>query len=278
MVYGRNLETLKFGRKLTATKVPTVEVRCYDPREGRTRWARYPVTAPAPASGIFGVTDPPRPSRANEVPPSGSVPDDKIETFTLEGINDPATLARAAASIWEQIGRQELEGSLETHDAWSWDKPVASADLLRAKAGDAIELLVASADPSSLEVGESATDAQQLAALTRQGRAAYLQSIGWSEEVAQRFAALQDATQFQTIFRVKNVQLGWDAADGLKVAVEFINFLEIRETADQTAAREAAALEEPNVLALEVTELIGDPTGGGNILSLEETEIVGDAS
>lgn len=274
MVYGRNLEKLSFGRKLGGTKVPTVEVRSYDPRLGRTRWARFPVPPGSVASGIFGITAPPRPARANEVPPSGSVPDDKIQTFTLEGIVDPTTLAEAAQSIWEQIGRQELEGAFATHDAWSWDTPVAAADLLTARSGDAIELLVASSDPQNLPPGASVTDAQEIAAMTEARRARYLESIGWSSEVAERFAALQSATSFQTIFRVQNVQLGWDRDEGLQVSVDFINFLEIREDAARNQASDD--LSAGRIQTLEVTDIVGDPNAANNVTSLEPIDIEGD--
>jgi hypothetical protein len=272
MVFGRNLEKLTFARKLSATKVPTVEVRSYDPRLGRTRWARFPVPPGGITSGVFGTTEPPRPARANEVPPSGSVPDDKIQTFTLEGISSPSALSAAAESIWEQIGRQELEGSFSTHDAWSWDTPVASANLLTVRSGDAIELLVAAADPQDLPTGASITDAQEIAAMTRANRARFLESIGWSQEVARRFAALQDATQFQTIFRVQNIQLGWDKDEGLQVSIDFINFLEIREDAGRNELADDAAV--GRVTTLDLTEIEGDPNAG--VISLEPIDIVGD--
>lgn len=229
MVYGRNLENLGFSRKLGGTKVPTIEVRAYDPALGRTRWARYPVPGTAPRSGVFGQTEPPRVARANEVPPSGQNPDDRILTFTLDGITNPATLADAAESIWHQVGRQEIEGKFKTADAWSWEQPVGGVDLLRLRPGDAIELLVASAETADLARGTTLTSATEVRGLQREARARYLESIGWSRRVAERFAALQDATAFQTIFRSQNLRIVWDVEDGLTIEADFVNFLEIRE-------------------------------------------------
>lgn len=229
MVYGRNLESLSFTRKLGGTKVPTIEVRAYDPALGRTRWARYPVPGSAPRSGVFGQTDPPRPARANEVPPSGQNPDDRILTFTLDGITDPDTLARAAESIWHQVGRQELEGKIKTYDPASWEMPFEGVDLLRLRPGDALELLVASPETAELSRGTTLASATEIRGLQREARAQYLQSIGWSRRVAERFAELQDATAFQTIFRSQNLRISWDVDDGLSVEIDFVNFLEIRE-------------------------------------------------
>lgn len=233
MVYGRNVETLSFSRKLSGTKVPTVEIRSYDDQIGRTRWARYPVPGTAPRSGIFGVTDPPRPARANEVPPSGSNPDDRIQTITLDGITDPDTLAQSAESIWHQIGRQELEGNFRTSDVASFGAEIEAVDLLRLRAGDPVELLVASAQTAELARGATLASATEIRGLQREARSQYLQSIGWSEDVAERFAVLQDAVSFQTVFRVQDVRLSWDQDEGVGVEVDFINFLEIRELEEQ---------------------------------------------
>lgn len=233
MVYGRNLKTLSFTRKLGGTKVPTIEVRCYDPAIGRTRWARYPVPGSAPTSGIFGQTDPPRPARANEVPPSGSNPDDRVMTQIVQGITDPAVLATAAESIWHQVGRQELEGNFDTDEVASWEEPQQGVDLLRLRSGDPVELLVASSETSQLRHGETLASATEIRGLQREARAAYLENIGWSSEVAERFSSLQDAVSFQTIFRTQDVRLTWSQDSGLEVAVDFINFLEIRELGEQ---------------------------------------------
>ena len=232
MVYGRNLKKLGFARKLGGTKVPTIEVRAYDPALGRTRWARYPVPGNAPRTGVFGQTAPPRPARANEVPPSGQNPDDRIATYTLDGITDPETLASAAESIWHQIGRQEIEGKFSTDDLWSFDRPVEQVDLLRMRPGDAVELLVAS--PETEELAESLTSATEIRGLQRQARAEYLRSLGWSEAVAQRFAELQDATSFQTIFRTQNIRIKYSANDGIGIEADFQNFLEIRELGEES--------------------------------------------
>lgn len=239
MVYGRNLESLGFSRKLGGTKVPTIEVRVYDPALGRTRWARYPVPGTAPRTGVFGTTDPPRVARANEVPPSGQNPDDRILTFTLSGITDPETLAAAAESIWHQVGRQEIEGKIKTSDAWSWEQPIEGVDLLRLRPGDALEILVASPETAELSRGTTLTNATEIRGLQREARAQYLESIGWSRQVAERFAALQDATAFQTIFRVQNVRIVWDVDSGLTIECDFSNFLEIRELR-QEAPREGS--------------------------------------
>jgi hypothetical protein len=210
MVYGRNLKSLSFKRRMGGQKVPTIEVRCYDPSLGRTRWARHPVAEGQAASGVFGESDPPRPTRANHIAPSGAQPEDRIEA--------------TAESIWQQIGRQEIEGSFSTDDVDSFESEIA-ADLLALRTGDAVELLVASAS----DLRESTASATELEGLSLEARARYLQSVGWSEGVARRFAQLQEAVSFQTTFRVQSAQFSFDQDDGISITVDFINFLTVRE-------------------------------------------------
>lgn len=241
MIYGRNISDLNMSRKLSSTKVPTVEIRCYDPDIGRTRWARYPVPGTAPRSGIFGETDPPLPVRANDVPPSGNVPDDKVLTYTLNGITNPATLAAAAESIFHQTGRQEMEGNFSTKDVWSWEqyedgnavglrpRSVDAADLLRVRSGDPVEIVIAKFERGGAEPGEEPFNAGELAAMTGSARENFLRGLGWSQEAAERFARVHDELAVQTVFRVGNIRIEFDGDSGFRLAVDFINFLEIRE-------------------------------------------------
>ncbi len=54
MVWGGNLESLSISRKLAGVTTPTIEVRSYDPQQGRQLWARHPVLDGEPTSGILG--------------------------------------------------------------------------------------------------------------------------------------------------------------------------------------------------------------------------------
>lgn len=240
MVYGQNLEELQFVRRLQGVKVPTIEVRSYDASVGRTRWARYPVRDGERSSGVFGVDNPPRPLRANEVTPSGANPTETIRVMTVTGIHDPTTLQRVARNAFEQIGRQEIEGGFSTSEVSSYDRPPDAADLLLALPGDAVEVLVVSAPPPG---GEGAISTlAEMQAFTRQRRADYLRGLGWPEAVARRFAALQEATSFQTVFRVLDVRLEYDSDQGIKVAVNFMNYVVVREERTTRIGRFGASL------------------------------------
>lgn len=229
MVYGRNLSSLEFTRKVGGVKVPTYEVRCYDSERGRTLWARYPVADGQRASGVLGIDEQPGPGRANEVPPSGSNPDEGIRVMLVSGITDTDVLARVARGMFEQTGRQEITGRFETSDAWSYDTEPELADLLTLKSGDAVELLVSRAGTTEDEAVGSNTTLAQIQAMDRRRRSDYMVGLGWSRAVADRFAALQDATGFQTTFRVSEVSISFDPDSGLRISVDFMNYIVVRE-------------------------------------------------
>lgn len=229
MVYGRNLAHLEFTRKLGGVKVPTIEVRCYDSTLGRTRWARYPAS-PGNEFGVFGTNDPPTtPRRANEPSVSGHAPTERIQTYLVRGVCDGQRLYQVARNLFEQIGRQEIEGNLETDDVASVDAPEGVvADILGLDTGDTVELLVSGTGPIPDTTGMTAA---QIQGLSREARAAYFRRIGWSADVAQRFAELQDSTAAQTVFRVQNARLSFDVEQGLHTVVDFVNYITVREDA-----------------------------------------------
>ena len=233
MVYGRNLAHLEFTRKLGGVKVPTIEVRCYDPHLGRTRWARYPVRSGEHTSGVFGTTDPPAAIRPNEPGISGAAPTDRIQTILVSPMVSGEALAGVARGMYDQIGRQEIEGNLETSDVASWDiitdTPLATdqADLLKIQPGESLELLVAPHDPARPTATPGSV--ASLATLSREGRAQYLMGLGWEEPVARRFSEAQDGAGFQTIFRVQNSRVTFDVDEGIKIKLDFINYITVRD-------------------------------------------------
>lgn len=241
MVYGRNLESLQFSRKLGGVNVPTVEVRCYDPSIGATRWGRYPVGEGQLSAGVFGQTNPPRPSRVSAATPSGTNPSDTIQTFQVRSLNSSEQCASVARGLYEQIGKQEIEGHFESNEIGDWntelDVPGHLANLLTMTAGDSVEILVAPHDDTRSEVAR--ITAAVLQALPRDARADYLERLGWDRAVAERFAELQDASGFQTVFRVQNVRMSMDEDDGFALKCDFINYITVRN--DAQAVPEADA-------------------------------------
>lgn len=264
MVFGRNLESLEFDRKLGGNKVPIVEVRAYDPTIGRVRWARWPTDTGQPKSGVGGITARPPKAFPNQPTPSGSVVDENVSIFTLDrAILGVGSLERLARQMFNQIGRQEIEGNFATKEVSSWNLnadrsfPTEDADLLDLRSGDPVELLVAPRDPRFPE--ETPNSTASIAALPARSREDYFVKQGLPQEVARNFARLQEAAAFQTVFRANNVRIEMDHAAGMSIKVDFINYITVHEDAIKDAS--PADVDE-QVAATSVSQGMEDELGG----------------
>lgn len=237
MVWGANLSSVTFERKLGGVRSPTIEIRCADPAIGRTRWARYPVLDGEPSSGILGKEGSPQPvqSRANKISPNGQS-QEEVQVEIVRGVTDLEALERIAANSYEMISRQELHGSFETDDLESFDT-TEEADLLDLQPGNPIEILVARpesqrASDAPSTSSDNETTLQKLNGMSSGARAAYLRSLGFAEKVAQRLAAAQERVRLLPLFRTKNANIAFSVDEGVRISVDFENYVVVREDTD----------------------------------------------
>jgi hypothetical protein len=248
MVWGRNIKTLRVARKLGGIKTDTIEVRSYDATIGRTRWARYPVLQGEPTSGILGQAGSPQPTatRANNVGPTGKA-DESVRVLSVPAVSDLKTLERVAESVFNEIGRQEIEGELETDDFESFDSQ-EEADLLRLLPGEPVQVLVALpvdtggalSAPSAEKPARASSSLQELTAQSVAARADYLASLGMSQRTAERLAIAQEKVRLISTFRVSKVAISWDTEDGVSLAISFYNFIVVREAPNDATGGNAA--------------------------------------
>lgn len=229
VLYGQNLEELRFNRKIQGMDVPIIEVRSYDPDIDRTRWARAPDARNGKRlSGVIGVTDPPLGHKANRVYPSG-VSEERIMTFPVDDVTSEEGLLGIARVIYDEIGRQEITGHWATHDVTSiqrtGQRPPEPGDLLRLDAGDAIEVAVA-APSEELPAG---TSLQELSSMSISRRRAFLKEAGHSDKTADTISRTQQTVVAQTtVFRIATLSIEWSIDSGLALAADFQNFIQIR--------------------------------------------------
>lgn len=242
MSYGQNLTSWKLSRKFSREKVPTIQVRCYDPTIQRSRWGQWPVYHGHKTSGVFGIDLPPKPERPNDVSASGKA-EEQVQIYTVKGLSDGGTLAEAARAIYEQIGRREIEGTIETREVTSLpaedpSKPLPEeGDLLNLQSGDPIEAVIASlnaasnGDTTNTQAGGSLNSAQQLTSMAPGQRREYLVQLGYSQKAAQQIADSYDRIRLLKVFRVHNVDINFEAGEGIDISIGFQNFLVVREAA-----------------------------------------------
>lgn len=246
MVFGRNIKTLEFARKMSGITTQTIEVRSPDPDIGRTRWARYPVLNNEPSCGILGDPNSPQPvvSRPQKVSPLGK-PDEQVLVMNIARVSDLEALKRIAENAFQEIARQEIEGSFETDDLDSFkesgdstDMLFPEQDLLDLNPGDTVTMLYAAPNTSAQgdpyqetekEGKRSSASGQELASMTFARRRDYLTGLGMSPSVAHRLAAVAEGIPMANSFRVGTVNIDFDVDDGISVGCSFYNFITVRE-------------------------------------------------
>lgn len=252
LFYGRDLLDLSFTRKLEGVNQQTIEIRVPDPTIGRTRWARYPVLQGEPTSGVLGVTNPVT-SRPNKVTPAGT-PEERILTFEFDKVWESKTLEGMAKQVFEQVARQEIQGSLST-------RLLRVQRLARARVpgigrvrlerrsildmwpGDSVLVLVAPAQEVATALQTQVTVVQQtykeLAQTEFARRLEALVAVGLSRSTAEKVARAQELVNNGSKFQVHGVKFEYSADDGLGVTVDFQNFVAVRDEEADTAVRAA---------------------------------------
>ncbi len=220
LVFGRDIETLKFERKLTGVKVPVIEVVSYD-TSGDTRGEGRLLKAQFPPSNE-------KAARTTSVPPSGKSPETSVIRVNAPGIKNKDRLLEIAKDLYQEIGRQEMGGSAETKNLTSFGGNNDDPDLVRLRPGDPVEFRV---DASGL--GVFPPPINELT--NEEGRSfeeqveAVKQRVG-DENLARVLVAANrgEVADLQRTFRVANVSYSWSKDSGIAIAFDFQNFVEAR--------------------------------------------------
>ena len=232
LVVGNNLATMKFKRKMGGRGRPHT-VRCVsldlssrDRTQNRLIEARWPPEAPAVRTGRNNA-------QAQNVAPSGNRSTEDVLTFPIQGIRSQERLQVIARSLFEEIGRQEISGSFETHNLASFGGGNADPDMLRANPGDAIEVV---RDSSSYREGTTSP----------QGAMADHYNAPYGEMVADYTQRLGDANlaralvatargrvnEVQRTFRLASLTLDWTQDNGINVSGEVQNYVIVRNSVE----------------------------------------------
>lgn len=250
MVYGRNVQSMSFTRKVGGHKAPTIEARCYSAKQGRAIWARYPVLDGNKAAGVKQKDPEGRPTRPTQTGSSGARTSDTVKVIQTQGYDDIESLQAFAENYWYAMSKQEIEGTIETTDIDSFSVGDADTgvseptlggfgDLLRLQPGDALELLIASAVPEGSPAPENdpgPASAQRIASMAVSRRSAYLQELGYDRKTADLLANAYNDPGFPSVFRVKDVTYDFDADDGLHTTIGFVNFVAVPDERKTTKA------------------------------------------
>jgi len=225
MVFGKDIQHLKFERKFGGMVVPSVRVVSYDgdnPAKGA-------------ANRLLDVTYPPDDGsadsrRTSRVGSSGKGATTDEIYLSYPGIKSRAALQTIAESLYTEIGRQELGGAVSTKNLSSFGGGNHDPDLLLLRPGDPVEIRTVDSGLQTyppftselLDHTSKSFEAEVAAVAKRLGDKDLAFYI-----VASARGNLQQLTR---TFRVANVKFDWSAESGVGIAFDFQNFIEVRYT------------------------------------------------
>jgi hypothetical protein len=233
LIYGKNVKSIEFQRKLGRHKGFNVLVRCMDVSNGRVLTAKIPLEATAAWCRATGVK-----KKEVTVPvvrqdgTLGKEGDKDVKpapyiTFRLTGVTNKPALIEKGQAIYEEMSRQQLEGTLETKEMLIPEAGVTESEgaLVRDEDGarvfDLLKLRVGT--PLLIEI-----DPQDLTEMSRfstnAARAAFLISREYPADVAGVIASA--VGKFSPYFFTKAVTFSM-GDDGFRAKIDFINFIEL---------------------------------------------------
>ncbi len=219
-IYGKNIQSLSFSRKLGRQKGINILVRSINqkranpvikveiPKEANSDWLKE-LNLPKNAAGnyeqvIKGLDKDGKPTeKAAPYLPFNIADIEKKENLILRGQN-----------IWEEIGRQQIDGELKTKDMRYIGKDDEEFNMLKIRNGTPVEIAIDQGDMKGLE-GESSIPK----------KTQFLIERGYDRDVANAFATT--FKKFGTKFYTKSVEFTINKDDGFSMSLEFLNFIEI---------------------------------------------------
>lgn len=204
-VFGKNVQSMKFGRKFATVPSMNIEVRCYDTARKKTLVARFPLKG----------------DRVKSLNP-GNASDEKWIVKTVSGIKDEATLRILAQGIYEQVTRNELSCRFVTKNLGSYGGGNLDPDALDALAGDAIDVRV-------MRDGDTGNSVQLTALATATRGADFMRSLGFSDRFANAYQKAVNHIGLPSTFRVKTMGGQFDGqSTGITLDFDLMNYIEVR--------------------------------------------------
>jgi hypothetical protein len=235
-VYGRNIKNLTYKRKIGRKKNFNVIVRSVVEKE--VLEAKVPAEATAEWSKTTGIAI--GEVKLPEIGPNGE-PVDKAKwraapymSFRVPNCKDKSHLITIAEGIYEEVSRQQIEGSFETKEMTtsllksggtdkngkailvdSYRNDPNAFNILKLRNGTPIQITV---DQGDLKGIASESDVNK--------RTQYLLRRGYPQAVANIFA--KTLSQFINVYYTKQVRFSIDNESGFKAQIDFLNFIDTK--------------------------------------------------
>jgi hypothetical protein len=206
-VYGRNIDTLSFKRKITRFGPTNIEVRCYSGKRKKTLVVRFPLKGDRVVKAI-----------------PGDQTDQKWSVVRVTGVDDEATLRVVAQGYYESFGRSELEVNFSTKNLASFGGDSLDPDCFDAEAGDTVEIEVTREQDSYNTIASIEEQVSTRAADS-------LKAIGYDAKLANAYQSAVNNVGYPTTFKIRDLTFDWDDSDGVKIHGTAVNYVEVRSNA-----------------------------------------------
>lgn len=221
-IYGGNIKDLRFKRKLGRAKNYNVKLVSANLQKKTVLEALIPKEAiSADFIADFGnveITIPQLDKDGKKIDPPKVA--DYI-TFPVPNVNDKETLIRMAEDVYEEMSRQQIEGSLSTFEMEIPEEVENEVEFntmpvlfSKMRNGTAIKIYLSQDELG--EINSSSTWAQKRNFLFRRG---------YPLEVANSFA--ESLNRINTALYVKSVKFELDQENGFSMDIDFINFIDL---------------------------------------------------
>lgn len=216
-VYGKNIKSLSFKRKLGRQKGFNIRVVSLDLEGKRTVEAKIPEEASTEFSKALGLAKERIKIKSQKSDGTIAEKDAPFFTFRLADIRSKDHLIAVGESIFEEIGRQQIEGDFETLDMCVDEGTIQNPvrfDFTKIRVATPIEIEIDQGDQEG--VSRLKTEAQ---------REKFLVSRCYTPSVAKALARTMG--KFDTPFYTRAVEFNVDNDRGFRMKLDFVNFIEL---------------------------------------------------
>lgn len=219
-IYGRNLKSINFKRKIGRQRGINVLVRSINPENKNepVLTAKIPAEATNAFVNALGIQK--ADQTVEKVDSKGKVITETAPfiTFNVPDIGSKTQLIAVGEGIFEEIGRQQIEGSIETKDMCISQQQAGSEqyiefDITKIRVGTPIKIEIESDDLDEITRIKS-----------EQRRVQFLLARCYEEKIARALA--RTLGKFQTRFYTKSVEFSINN-EGFTMNLDFINFIEL---------------------------------------------------
>lgn len=227
LVYGRDVQNLKFERKIGGVKGRAIQVYSVNTSSNDKKNRMIDVIWPPEADPAY--------KKVSSEDATGQGSEEEILVIHLSGITSKQRLEEIAQAIYEELNRSEIGGSCTTKTLSSFGGSNEDPDMLRLRPGDAVQFLVDTRALNSRSPLVSAiTDFNRMP--FDEAVNAVVQALGNNADLGDnRLARVLVATarglvfELSTFFRVNTVRFNWSIDAGVEISFDFHNYVEVRQ-------------------------------------------------